>query len=372
MSFTVAAVGQSSAAQTVTITNSSSIAAKGLAMTVGAPFGLTQNNCGTNLAAAASCSVGVVYTPTTNGDSAGALTIASSVNAATVILNGIGGAAGSLQLQPSLLTFPTTGVGKASGVQTVTVTNTGPVAFEDLAVSISSGFQLSSTTCTSMLAMGASCSAGITFNPGTAGQQTGNLTLTSSAMATGAQAGLSGMGFDFTVALSGSSSQTVSSGQTASFTLVLTTMGGSSGMFTFACGTLPANAVCTFNPASETVAASAPGNVAVQVTTGGSASSAHSAGLTGSRMSGWGAAPVVAGLVLLPLAWRRRRKILMMVALFAIITGGISSCSGSGGGTGGSSTSGLGNESAPGTYSIPVSVASNGVVHQVTLTLTVD
>jgi hypothetical protein len=46
---------------------------------------------------------------------------------------------------------------------------------------------------------------------------------------------------------------------------------------------LPANAVCTFNPASETVAASAPGNVAVQVTTGGSASSAHSAGLTGSR-----------------------------------------------------------------------------------------
>jgi hypothetical protein len=77
-------------------------------------------------------------------------------------------------------------------------------------------------------------------------------------------------------------------------------------------------------------------------------------------------------LVLLQLAWRRRRKILMMVALFAIITGGISSCSGSGGGTGGSSTSGLGNESAPGTYSIPVSVASNGVVHQVTLTLTVN
>ncbi len=369
MSFTVAAVGQSSAAQTVTITNSSSIAASGFAMTVGAPFGLTQNNCGTNLAAAASCSVGVVYTPTTNGDSAGALTIASSVNAATVILNGIGGAAGSLQLHPSLLTFPTTGVGTTSGVQTVTVTNTGPVAFEDLAVSVSSGFQLTSTTCTSMLAMGASCSAGITFNPGTAGQQTGNLTLTSSAMATGAQAGLSGMGFDFTVTLSGSSSQTVSSGQTASFTLVLTTMGGSSGTFTFACGTLPANAVCTFNPASETVAASAPGNVAVQVTTGGSANSARN---TGSHMSGWGAAPAVAGLVLLPLAWRRRRKILMMVALFAIITGGISSCSGSGGGTGGSSTSGLGNESAPGTYSIPVSVASNGVVHQVTLTLTVD
>jgi hypothetical protein len=369
MSFTVAALGQSSDTQTVTITNSSSLAANGLALTVGAPFGLTQNNCGTNLAAAASCSVGVVYTPTTNGASAGALTIASSVNAATVILNGIGGAAGSSQFQPSLSTFPTTGVGTASGVQTVTVTNTGPVAFGDLVPSVSSSFQLTSTTCTSTLAIGAGCTAAVTFNPGTAGQQTGNLTFTSSALATGAQAGLLGMGFDFAVALSGPSSQTVSNGQTASFTLVLTTMGGSSGTFTFACGTLPANAVCTFNPASETVTGNAPGNVAVQVTTGGSANSARNAD---SRIAGWGAAPAVAGLVLLPLAWRRRRKILMMVALFAIITGGISSCSGSGGRTGGSSTSGLGNESAPGTYSIPVSVASNGVVHQVTLTLTVD
>jgi hypothetical protein len=369
MSFTVAALGQSSAAQTVTITNSSSLAAGGFAMTVGAPFALTQNNCGTSLAAAAICSVGVVYTPTTNGASAGALTIASSVNAATVILNGIGGAAGALQLQPSLLTFPTTGVGTASSVQTVTVTNTGPVAFNDLAVSVSSSFGLTSTTCTSTLPIGASCAAAVTFNPGIAGQQTGNLTWTSSALATGAQAGLSGMGFDFTVSLLGAPSQTVSSGQTASFTFVLTALGGSSGTFTFACGTLPANAVCTFNPASEIVTGNAPGNIAVQVTTGGSANPVRNAG---SCMSGWCAAPTIAGLVLFPLALRRKRKILTMVALLAITAGGISSCSGSGGGTGGASTSGLGNESAPGTYSIPVSVASNGVVHQVTLTLTVD
>jgi hypothetical protein len=369
MSFTVAAVGQSSAAQTVTITNSSSLVASGFVTTIGAPFALTQNDCGTSLAAAASCSVGVVYTPTTNGASTGALSIASSVNAATVILNGLGGAAGSLQLQPSLLTFPTTGAGTSSGAQTVTVTNTGPVAFDDLSLSVSSSFHLTSTTCTSSLAIGAICTAAVAFYPGAAGPQTGNLTLTSSALATGAQAGLSGMGFDFTVALLGSSSQTVSSGQTASFTLVLTTLGGSSGAFTFACGALPANAVCTFNPTSETVTASATGNVAVEVTTGGSASSARN---ISSRTAGWSAAPAFAGLVLLPLAWLRKRKVLTMVALLAIVVGGISGCLSSGGGTGGLSTSGSGNESAPGTYSIPVSVASNGVTHLVTLTLTVD
>jgi hypothetical protein len=89
-------------------------------------------------------------------------------------------------------------------------------------------------------------------------------------------------------------------------------------------------------------------------------------------MSGWGAAPMFAGLVLLPMAWRRKRKILMMAALLGILAGGLSSCTGSGLGPSGTLASGLGNESAPGTYSIPVSVASNGVVHQVTLTLTVD
>jgi hypothetical protein len=334
----------------------------------GRHFSLVQNTCGTSLAAAASCSVGVIYTPTANGASAGALTISSSLNAATIILSGIGGAAGSVQLQPALLTFPTTGVGSGSAAQIVTVTNAGPVALENLALNVSSNFQLASTTCMSSLAVEATCTAGVTFNPGTAGQQTGNLTLTSSAMATPAQAGLSGMGFDFTSALSGSSSQTVSSGQTAPFTFVLTTMSGSSGTFTFACGTLPANAACSFNPASEMVVASSPGSVTVEVATGGTATSAHNAG-----PSSWCLAPAFAGLILLPLAWRRRRKILMIAGLFGFLVGGASSCTGSGGGSGGTVTGGQGKlNTPPGTYSIPVSVSSNGLVHKVTLTLTVD
>ncbi len=368
MTFTVGTIGQPSAVQTATITNSSTLAASGLALAVNAPFSLARNTCGTNLAAAANCSVGLIYTPTANGASTGALTISSSLNGATIILGGIGGAAGSVQLQPALLTFPTTGVGSGSAAQIVTVTNAGPVDLANLALNVSSGFQLASTTCASSLAVGATCTAGVTFNPETAGQQTGNLTITSSAMAVPAQAGLSGMGFDFAAALSGSSSQTISNGQTASFTLVLTTMSGSSGTFTFACGTLPAHAACSFNPASETVIASSPGNVTVEVMTGGTATSAHNAG-----RSRWSLAPAVAGLVLLPLAWRRRRKILMSAALFGFLVGGASSCTGSGGGSGGTPTGGQGGSNTPGgTYSIPVSVSSNGVVHKVTLTLTVD
>jgi len=109
------------------------------------------------------------------------------------------------------------------------------------------------------------------------------------------------------------------------------------------------------------------GTGVIEVMTGGTATSAHSAGL-----SRWGLAPAVAGLILLPLAWRRR-KILMMAALLGVLAGGVSSCTGSGGGSGGTPTGGQGNSNTPpGTYSIPVSVSSNGVVHKVTLTLTVD
>ena len=368
MAFTVGTIGQSSAVQIATIANSSALSASGLALAISPTFSLSQNDCGTNLAAGGSCSVGVIFTPATNGATSGSLSVSSSLNAATVILSGIGGATGSVELLPALLTFPTTGVGSGSAAQTVTVTNAGPVALENLALNVSTGFQLASTTCAPLLAIGATCTAGVTFNPGTAGQQTGNLTLTSSAVGTGAQASLSGMGFDFAAVLSGSSSQTVSSGQTASFALVLTPMSGSSGTFTFACGALPAHAACSFNPASETVVASSPGNVAVEVMTGGAATSAHDAGL-----SRWGLAPAVAGWFLLPLAWRRRRKILMMAALFGFLVGGASSCTGSGGGSGGTATSGQGQSNTPpGTYSIPVSISSNGVVHKLTLTLTVD
>ena len=73
----------------------------------------------------------------------------------------------------------------------------------------------------------------------------------SSSLAAAVLIPLSGMGFDFSVSSTGQSSQTVSSGQTANFTIKLATMSGSSGTFTFACSSLPANSACTFNPASE-------------------------------------------------------------------------------------------------------------------------
>jgi hypothetical protein len=371
MTFTEATLGQASAAQTVTISNTGKVSASGLRLTVTAPFSMTQTNCGASLAAGASCSAAVVFTPAVNGTVSGSLTASSPAfaNPATVTLNGLGGAAGSVGLQPALLSFPVTGVGARSSAQTVIVTNSSAaVTLTDVAVSVSAGFQLTANTCAATLGPGLSCTVGVEFAPTSAGQQTGNLTVASSMLPASAVAPLSGMGLDFTSTVNGGASQSVTSGQTASYALTLTPLSGSNGTFTFQCGALPANAGCTFNPTSVTVAANTTGSVTVQVATGQSQSAAMSP-----EVGSWRALQVACGLLLLPLAWKRRRSILLVLAGL-IVAGSLSSCAGSGGG-GGETTGpgGLGNTNTPaGTYSIPVTVTSSGVSHQVTLSLTVE
>jgi hypothetical protein len=363
--FTVPTLGQSSAAQSVTVSNTSSSAAAGLALSIAAPFSIAQNACSSSLAAGASCIVGVVFTPTANGTASGTLGISSTnLNAAQVLLSGAGGAAGSVQLQPASLVFSTTAVGATSTAQSITVTNTSAVALTNLALSVSGGFSITSNSCTSTLAAGSSCAVGISFAPGSAGSQSGTLTLASSALPASVTAGLYGTGFDFSV-VTGSASQTAASGQTATFTMNLMPLGGSGATFTYVCGTLPAHASCSFNPSSDVVAANATSAVSVLIATGSTAAAVHSP-----PRPGWAIPVALCGLFLLPFALRRRHRSLLVLALFALLIGG-SGCVASGGGTGTGPVGGSSN-TPPGTYSIQVTVSADGISHGATFSLTVD
>ncbi|HEU5457881.1 MAG TPA: choice-of-anchor D domain-containing protein [Terracidiphilus sp.] len=369
LNFVQATLGQTTAAQTVTVTNSGSAAASGLTLTTTAPFSLTVNTCGASLGAGASCTVGVAFTPTANGTVTGVLAVSSaSETTANVALTGVGGLAGAVQVLPGSLSFATVGVGQSSAVQTVTMTNTSAaVSLTDLTLSASAGFTLSGSTCPATLGPGASCTAGVAFAPASAGAQTGTLTVASSALASNVKIPLSGMGFDFTVSTKGETSQTVASGQTADYTLSLTPLNGSTGTFTFLCGQLPANAVCVFNPSSEGVAANTTGSATVEVETGHAAQAAAA-----KETKGWGGAQLGLGLLLLPLAWRRRRKAMLLVLLLGVLTGGVSGCVGAGGNVLGGSTGSGGTTTPPGTYAITVTATANGVSHAVTVSLTVD
>jgi hypothetical protein len=367
--FPIVSPGQSSLLQTVSLTNSGTTA-NSLTFTVTPPFSLVQNTCGVTLAAGASCSTGVIFSPSLNGLYTGTLTITSpSLTAsASVLLSGTGGVPGSVQFQPSLLIFQQTGVGLLSGSSTVTITNPDSViSLGSLALTVTAGFQLVSTTCPATLAPGAHCTAVVAFAPVSAGAQNGSLNVTSSALPTGSFLALSGMGFDFTLAPTGSPTQTIANGQIAYFTLAINPLNGSQGVFTFQCGTLPTSASCTFNPASEGVVANTTGNEAVEIATGLTQTTARS-----SRPPAWPVLPLACGLVLLPFALARRRRALLLIALLAILTGGVSSCASSTGGVSTVLTKTGDGYTPPATYTIPVTATSNGVSHQVTLTLIVD
>jgi hypothetical protein len=374
--FPIVSPGQSSPAQMVTLTNTGGSTASALTLTATPPFSLVQNTCPSSLTAGASCSTGVIFAPPLNGPYTGTLTIASpSLGAsASVPLSGTGGVPGTVQALPSFVNFVNqsgssqTGVGLLSSPVTVTLTNPiGATTLTNFALAATAGFRLVNNACASTLAAGASCTVGVEFAPTSAGPQSGSLTVSSSALPTGDFVPLSGMGFDFAVAPSGVPNQTIANGQTANYTLLITPLNGSQGVFTLQCATLPPNTACTFNPASEGIPANTIGNELVEIATGLTQVSARNI-----RPAAWPALPLACGLALMPLALRRRRRALMLVALLAMLMGGVCSCTQSSVGVslpGPRTGPGI---SPAGSYSIPVTVSSNGVAHTITLTLTVD
>jgi hypothetical protein len=371
LTFPDTVIGQSSAAQTVSLTNSGDYPLTSIATSVTGPFQVV-NKCTALLAAKSTCYLSVVFTPTQPGAQSGTLTVSDILNAGqTVTLSGSGlipPAKGVIQIVPAQVNFATTGIGTTSDPVTLTIVNanTGP-ALTNLNLKVSSGFQIVGKTCGASLAPSATCTAGVVFAPTSLGPQSGTFTLSSSELAADVTAHLSGTGFDFKVTPSGSSSVTVTSGQTASYTMTLEPLEGLSGTFAFQCGTLPSYAACVFNPTGETVASGTTGTVILQVTTGKNAT----AEVRPPAFGTWTVFPVSLALLVLPAAWRRRRFFLVSVFLLAALTA--TGCSSSGGGGGGTPPASPTTHTTPaGTYSIPVTVSANGVQHAVTLTLVVD
>jgi hypothetical protein len=374
LTFTNQQPGVASAPQTVMVTNSGGAPMANVGFQITGPaaasYSITGTTCGAVLNNGASCTAQVVFTPAATGAIAATLVVSSSttgVAAVSVALGGSGQLASALGTNPSQLLFtPVVGVGESSAAQMVTVTNTSNYSIAAVTLAVTAPFTLAQNNCTGALAAGGNCSAAVAFTPTAAGAAAGSLTISSVAVAAPATIALSGTGFDFAVSMSGPAGVTVSSGQTANFALVITP-NGSQGTFAFACGTVPANAVCSFNPGSETLSAGVQGNVTVEIVTGQSSVVAR-----GGESFGWRAAPLLCGLLLLPFALMRGHRLSLLVALLCVLAAGASSCTSSSGGTGGTPPAGNGGSTPAGTYTIPVAISSTGVSHAVNVTLTVD
>jgi hypothetical protein len=91
VSFGNEAVGSTTSAQTVTVSNSGTVAASVSSVSASGPFSET-NTCGSSIAAGGSCTVSVKFAPTASGAASGTLSLASNAPGSplTVALSGTG------------------------------------------------------------------------------------------------------------------------------------------------------------------------------------------------------------------------------------------------------------------------------------------
>ncbi len=209
-----------SSAQTVSLTNAGSELLSISSVKISGGFSQT-NTCGASVAAGASCSIAVVFMPLTAGALTGTLTVTDNANPATqtVSLSGTG-ASTIAKLSPPSLTFAGQTVGTPSNAQSVTLTNTGGAALSIISIAVS-GDASQTNDCGSSVAVKASCTFSITFNPTNGGTRAGAIAVVDTAEGSPQTITLSGTGEDFTIAApSGSStSATVSPGGTATYSL---------------------------------------------------------------------------------------------------------------------------------------------------------
>ena len=194
LSFSTTVVGNVSVAKTVTLTNNQTTTLSNIGIAASGPFAVASNTCSTSVAAGASCTVGVTFSPTAVGSATGTLTFndRAITSPQTVSLSGTGSA--PVTLSVTSLSFSTTVAGSTSTAKTVTLTNKQAVALSNLTVTASGPFAVASNTCSTSVAAGASCTVGVTFSPTAVGSATGTLTFNDSAITGPQTVSLSGTG----------------------------------------------------------------------------------------------------------------------------------------------------------------------------------
>jgi hypothetical protein len=187
LTFTSTAVGSTSAAQTVTVTNKSTgsltigaISASGDYTAV--PSGATP--CGGALAKAAKCTLSVTFTPSVTGSTKGVGSVAFSGTGGPQVFGLSGTGAAPIVVAPTSLAFGTQSVGTTSAPKTVTVTNNSLATVSISSIVASGDFTTASSggsPCGATIAAGASCTYSVSFAPVATGAITGASTVTHSA-----------------------------------------------------------------------------------------------------------------------------------------------------------------------------------------------
>lgn len=216
--------------QTFTITNSGTAALTISQVSINAPGYSVNGLSTTSVAVGATATFNAVFAPTTAGNLAGTVNIASNApnSPATVALSGTGVAvAQTLSFSSASLAFGNVNTGTSS-TQSETITNTGNTNVQISSIAVSgTGYTLSGVSGPVTLTPSQTFTFGVLFNPTTAGSASGSVTVTSNATGSPATISLTGTGVQAGLSVSPTSFNfgSVIDGQTQSQTFTITNSG---------------------------------------------------------------------------------------------------------------------------------------------------
>lgn len=280
INFGTQAIGVATAPQTVTVTNNTTSTVTFTSITVvpispAAPatdFAIASNTCGTSIAAATTCTVGVTFTPSVNAAESATLVFTDSDPSSpqNVALSGTGSnTISAITINPTSLTFAGQLLTTTSAAKSITLSNPSMVALSISAIaSTNSDFTIASNSCGSTFPItiapsGTPCTLMVTFNPASStapGADTGSITITDNANGSPQSVSLTGTAWDFS--LTGpSGAVSVTSGVATTFPVTVNGLGGFTGTVALTCAGSANVTTCTVTPSS-----SGPGMVSVSVT----------------------------------------------------------------------------------------------------------
>jgi hypothetical protein len=195
LTFSSQTVGTTSAAQSVTVSNTGTATVTFAGFTVSGTnagdFSVPLPTAGTmcspsgTLAGGASCTINVLFTPSASGTRTATLNIADNAlgSPQPVALTGTGaGGTGTISISPTSLTFASQTLGTTSAAQAVTVSNIGGAALTFTSIVTSGDFAGATLAqCPSIAVEAAPCVFSITFTPTATGARTGTITFTDNA-----------------------------------------------------------------------------------------------------------------------------------------------------------------------------------------------
>jgi hypothetical protein len=217
LSFGNQTINTTSAAQSVTITNTgtANLTVSGVAVSGSDSTQFAQTNtCAAALAPNATCTVSVTFTPTSSGGKNASLSVTHDAPGSPSVI-GLSGSSttDAITVTPTNLAFGDQRINVSSAVQTVTISNTGSgeLVFTGggssaITLTGSNASEFSrTTTCGASLAVNASCTASVTFTPTTIEAKTASLSIAYNGAENITSVGISGVGINPIVSVTPSS-----------------------------------------------------------------------------------------------------------------------------------------------------------------------